>query len=174
MIASALNVYDSIPYRKNTRNQRSANRAPTSCRSRVRWGTNAHNHTVPDLTEPIAWIREMAQLGVAMVNVSMGSPYATPHVTRPFEYAPPDGYETPEHPLIGVARHFHATAAIQHAVPQIPIVGSGYSYLREFVPHAGAANLRDRRCRRSSASAGRTLAAARFRQAIARARPARP
>ena len=39
---------------------------------------------------------------MALVNVSMGNPYATPHVIRPFEYPPPDGYETPEHPLIGV------------------------------------------------------------------------
>ena len=45
-------------------------------------------------------------LGVALVNVSMGNPYASPHVIRPFEYPPPDGYETPEHPLVGVDRHF--------------------------------------------------------------------
>ena len=53
----------------------------------------------------------MARLGVALVNVSMGNPYARPHVIRPFEYPPPDGYETPEHPLIGVDRHFRLTAA---------------------------------------------------------------
>jgi 2,4-dienoyl-CoA reductase-like NADH-dependent reductase (Old Yellow Enzyme family) len=67
-------------------------------------------------------------------------------VTRPFEYPPPDGYETPEHPLIGVARHFGAAAEIQRAFPNLPIVGSGYSYLQEFLPHAGAANVRDGRC----------------------------
>src|SRR5260370_30380929 len=87
----------------------------------------------------------MARLGVALVNVSMGSPYATPHVTRPFEYPPPDGYATPEHPLIGVARHFRVTAQIQRAFPQLPIVGSGYSYLQEYLIHAGAANVRDGR-----------------------------
>jgi hypothetical protein len=40
----------------------------------------------------------------------MGNPYAQPHFGRPFEYPPPDGYESPEHPLIGVNRHFQATA----------------------------------------------------------------
>ena len=89
----------------------------------------------------------MVKLGVALVNVSRGNPYATPHVIRPFEYPPPDGYETPEHPLIGVDRHFRLTDAIQRAFPQLPIVGSGYSYLQEFVPHAGAANVRDERVR---------------------------
>jgi 2,4-dienoyl-CoA reductase-like NADH-dependent reductase (Old Yellow Enzyme family) len=88
----------------------------------------------------------MAKLGVALVNVSMGSPYATPHVTRPFEYPPPDGYETPEHPLIGVDRHFRLAAEIQRAIPDLPIVGSGYSYLQEFLPFAAAANVRNGRC----------------------------
>ena len=36
-------------------------------------------------------------------------------------------------------------AEIQRAFPQLPIVGSGYSYLQAFLPNAGAANLRDGR-----------------------------
>jgi 2,4-dienoyl-CoA reductase-like NADH-dependent reductase (Old Yellow Enzyme family) len=144
-IATRMNVYDCIPYRKNVATglgEPCPHEVPLECA----WGTNPQQHLEPDLLEPIAWIREMAALGVAMVNVSMGSPYATPHVTRPFEYPPPDGYETPEHPLLGVARHFRVAADIQRAFPQLPIVGSGYSYLQEFLPHAGAANVRDGRC----------------------------
>src|SRR5262249_5989270 len=99
----------------------------------------------PDLTEPLAWVGEMARLGVALANVSLGNPYATPHLIRPFEYPPPDGYETPEHPLIGVDRHFRLAAQVRQAFPQLPVVGSGYSYLQEFLCHAGAANVRDRR-----------------------------
>ena len=67
---------------------------------------------------------------MALVNVSMGNPYASPHLVRPFEYPPPDGYETPEHPLIGVDRHFRLTAAVQTAYPELPVVGSGYSWLQ--------------------------------------------
>ncbi len=144
IIATRMNVYDSIPYRKNT-DSGSGEPCPHELPLDCAWGTNPHDHREPDLTEPIVWIRDMVQLGVALVNVSMGSPYATPHVTRPFEYPPPDGYETPEHPLIGVARHFRVAAEIQRAFPQLPIVGSGYSYLQEFVPHAAAANLHDGR-----------------------------
>src|SRR5262249_58497159 len=88
---------------------------------------------------------EMSRLGVAVINISMGNPYATMHVIRPFEYPPPDGYESPEHPLIGVDRHFRLTAEIQRRFPDLPVVGSGYSYLQEYLPQAGAANIRDRR-----------------------------
>src|SRR5207249_2001648 len=109
------------------------------------WGTDPNDPFRPDLTEPLEWIGTMIKLGVALVNISMGSPYATPHVTRPFEYPPPDGYESPEHPLIGVDRHFRLTAEIQQRYSDLAIVGSGYSYLQEFLPQAGAANIRDRR-----------------------------
>ncbi len=75
----------------------------------------------------------------------MGNPYAQPHYGRPFEYPPPDGYDSPEHPLVGVNRHFVAVEAIQRANPDLALVGTGYSYLQEFLPHAAAANVRDGR-----------------------------
>ena len=97
------------------------------------------------MTEPIRWVQEMRTLGVELVNVALGNPYAQPHFGRPFEYPPPDGYESPEHPLIGVNRHFECAAAIQRANPGLAVVGTGYSYLQEFLPQAGAANVRDGR-----------------------------
>ncbi len=144
MIATRINVYDCIPYRMQAASnvgEPCPHELPLECA----WGTNPHDPLEPDLTEPIAWIGEMARLGVALVNVSMGSPYATPHVIRPYEYPPPDGYATPEHPLIGVARHFRLTAELQQTFPQLPIVGSGYSYLQEYLIYAAAANVRDGR-----------------------------
>jgi 2,4-dienoyl-CoA reductase-like NADH-dependent reductase (Old Yellow Enzyme family) len=65
------------------------------------------------------------------------------HIIRPYEYPPPDGYESPEHPLQGVERHFRLASEIQQAFPHLPMVGSGYSYLQEFLFLAGAANVRD-------------------------------
>jgi 2,4-dienoyl-CoA reductase-like NADH-dependent reductase (Old Yellow Enzyme family) len=109
------------------------------------WGTNENDPLQPDLTEPLAWIGEMQRLGVALINVTMGNPYASPHILRPFEYPPPDGYETPEHPLVGVERHFRLAAEVQKAFPNLPVVGSGYSYLQEFLFHAGAANIQEGR-----------------------------
>jgi NADPH2 dehydrogenase len=143
VIASRINVFDGIPYRAQ------AGGAGVPCDWQppltCAWGTDPADPNKPDMTEPIAWIGEMLELGVACVNTSMGNPYATPHLTRPFEYAPPDGYETPEHPLVGVERHFRLTEEVQRAFPQAAIVGSGYSYLQEFMANAGAANIRDGR-----------------------------
>lgn len=80
-------------------------------------------------------------MGVKIINVTMGNPYANPHIGRPFDKPPVDGYEPPEHPLVGVARHFAATAAIKQAVGDDAIVvGTGYSFLRQFLAHAGEAN----------------------------------
>jgi 2,4-dienoyl-CoA reductase-like NADH-dependent reductase (Old Yellow Enzyme family) len=145
LIASRINVYDAIPYRKAAGSEVGEPwpyQTPLECA----WGTDLMNPLKPDLTEPLAWIAEMARLGVALINISMGSPYATPHVVRPFEYPPPDGYETPEPPLAGVDRHFRLAAQVQQTFPALPLVGSGYSYLQEFFPHAAAANVRDGRC----------------------------
>jgi 2,4-dienoyl-CoA reductase-like NADH-dependent reductase (Old Yellow Enzyme family) len=144
MLASRLNVFDGLPYRRRAGDD-VGEPCPWQPPVRSAWGTNDTDPSQPDLTEPVAWIREMIDLGVQLLNVSMGNPYSSPHLLRPFEYPPPDGYETPEHPLAGVDRHFRLAAQVQQAFPQLPIVGSGYSYLQEFLGNAGAANLRDGR-----------------------------
>jgi 2,4-dienoyl-CoA reductase-like NADH-dependent reductase (Old Yellow Enzyme family) len=151
-VATRLNIFDCIPFRAVAR---SGDRAttdgdegqpcPWAAPVRSAWGTSEADPFTPDLAEPLWWVGEMVRLGVALVNVSMGNPYATPHVIRPFEYPPPDGYHSPEHPLIGVDRHFKLAEQIQRAFPQMPVVGSGYSYLQEYLFHAGAANVRDGR-----------------------------
>ena len=157
VVATRLNVFDCIPYRKPpltldpspTRGEGGkadeGEPCPWTPPLLSAWGTREDDPFTPDLTEPRWWIGEMQRLGVALVNVSMGNPYATPHVIRPFEYPPPDGYETPEHPLIGVDRHFRLAAELQQAFPGLPMVGSGYSYLQEYLFQAGAANVRDGR-----------------------------
>jgi 2,4-dienoyl-CoA reductase-like NADH-dependent reductase (Old Yellow Enzyme family) len=142
-IATRLNVFDCIPFRKNA--QGIGEPCPWKAPVLSAWGTREDNPLEADLTEPIRWIEEMIRLGVCLVNVSMGNPYATMHVIRPFEYPPPDGYEAPEHPLVGVDRHFRLAGQIQQRFPHLPVVGSGYSYLQEFLFHAGAANIQQKR-----------------------------
>jgi 2,4-dienoyl-CoA reductase-like NADH-dependent reductase (Old Yellow Enzyme family) len=144
VIATRLNVYDGIPYMKCARDgvgEPCAWQAPVLSA----WGASETDPAHADLAEPIAWIAEMGRLGVALVNVTMGNPYVSPHIIRPFEHPPPDGYGTPEHPLVGVGRHFALTSQLQRTFPALPLVGSGYSYLQEFLFHAGAANARDGR-----------------------------
>jgi NADPH2 dehydrogenase len=144
VLATRLNVFDGLPYRKSTPGD-IGEPCPWTAPVSSAWGTRSDNPFQPDLTEPAEWIETMAGLGVALVNVTMGNPYASPHLLRPFEYPPPDGYQPPEHPLCGVDRHFRLTAELQQRFPDMPLVGSGYSYLQEFLFAAGAANLRDQR-----------------------------
>jgi 2,4-dienoyl-CoA reductase-like NADH-dependent reductase (Old Yellow Enzyme family) len=137
LVATRLNVYDGVP---PDCVKQTAHSADTPV-----WGASQDDYSIPNLTEPLAWIGEMLKLGVGLVNVSMGNPYAVPHVIRPYEYPPPDGYETPEHPLVGVDRQFRLAEQVQRAFPGLPVVGSGYSYLQEYLFEAGAANVRDGR-----------------------------
>jgi 2,4-dienoyl-CoA reductase-like NADH-dependent reductase (Old Yellow Enzyme family) len=139
LVATRLSVFDGVPYLKGPDGRGVA--CPFTLPVRSSWGTREDDPLLPDLAEPLALIGLLRNLGVGLVNISMGNPYASPHLVRPFEYPPPDGYETPEHPLVGVDRHFRLTAAVQTAYPELPVVGSGYSWLQSFAFEAGAANL---------------------------------
>lgn len=146
LIFTRLNVYDGLPYRRPPHNPGAPGEPwPYSTPVLSAWGTCPNDPLQPDLDEPIRWIAQMRELGVTVVNVSMGNPYTSPHLTRPFEYPPPDGYETPELPLLGVARHFRLTELVQRTFCDLVVVGSGYSYLQEFLFQAAAANLARRR-----------------------------
>jgi NADPH2 dehydrogenase len=139
VLATRLNVFDSVPYRPGAggRGEPVAIERPY----RHAWGIDEDEPTAPALAEPLRLIGELRALGLAMVNVTMGSPYYNPHIGRPFEKPPVDGYQPPEHPLVGVERHMRLTEAVQRAFPDLPVIGTGYSWLRHYAPHAGAANV---------------------------------
>jgi len=133
LLFTRMNCYDGIPYRGEMLNGERVGR-PVPCDGPVStgFGMLAGDWQQEDLTEPISVARELVRLGVSMVNVTMGNPYANPHVVRPAEYPPVDGYLPPEHPLLGVLRHLRIAAAMQAALPGVPVVGSGYSWLQDF------------------------------------------
>ncbi len=84
----------------------------------------------------------MVRLGAPLANITLGIPYTNPHLGRPFNRAVPGAPLPPEHPLVGVARFQALTGALQAALPDLPLVGTGYSWLRHFFPHVGAAAVR--------------------------------
>ena len=88
-----------------------------------------------DLTEPSALVGLLAGAGVSLLCISAGSPYYNPHIQRPAFFPPSDGYQPPEDPLVGVARMQHATRALAAAHPEVAVVGSGLSYLQDFLGH---------------------------------------
>lgn len=81
----------------------------------------------------------LRDLGVGLVSVTAGSPYYNPHIQRPAYFPPSDGYLPPEDPLVGVARMLSATADLTHQHPDMTIIGSGYSYLQEWLPNVAEA-----------------------------------
>jgi NADPH2 dehydrogenase len=95
-----------------------------------------------DLAEPLALLELFASLGIRLVCMSAGSPYYNPHILRPALFPPCDGYLPPEDPLVGVARHIAVAAELKRAHPELIFVGSGYSYLQEWLPHVGQAAIR--------------------------------
>lgn len=92
-----------------------------------------------DLTEPKRFLDLLAELDIRLVNITAGSPYYVPHIQRPALFPPSDGYQPPEDPLIGVARQIAVTAQLKRHRPELVFVGSGYSYLQEWLPYVGQA-----------------------------------
>jgi 2,4-dienoyl-CoA reductase-like NADH-dependent reductase (Old Yellow Enzyme family) len=97
-----------------------------------------------DLAEPLQFVRLCAELGIKVLNVTAGSPYYCHHIQRPAAYPPSDGYQPPHDPLIDVARQIEVTRQIKAAAePGMIIVGTGYSYLQEFLPQVAQAIVRE-------------------------------
>jgi 2,4-dienoyl-CoA reductase-like NADH-dependent reductase (Old Yellow Enzyme family) len=92
-----------------------------------------------DLAEPLAFLALLRQLDIRLVCITAGSPYYNPHIQRPAFFPPSDGYLPPEDPLVGVARQIAATAALKRRQPELLYVGSGYSYLQDWLPHVAQA-----------------------------------
>jgi NADPH2 dehydrogenase len=110
---------------------------------RYGFGVNPEDPTQFDLAEPIRFLRLLEELDIRLVNLSAGSPYYNPHIQRPALYPPSDGYQPPEDPLVGVARQMTAHRDLKRRFPGLFTVGSGYTYLQDFLPHIAQAAVRD-------------------------------
>jgi 2,4-dienoyl-CoA reductase-like NADH-dependent reductase (Old Yellow Enzyme family) len=95
-----------------------------------------------DLSEPKRFLDLLASLNIRLVSITAGSPYYVPHIQRPALFPPSDGYLPPEDPLCGVARQINVTAELKRHNPNLIIVGTGYSYLQEWLSHVAQAAVR--------------------------------
>ena len=96
-----------------------------------------------DLTETKALLSLVESLGIQLVCITGGSPYYNPHLMRPALFPPSDGYLPPEDPLLGVKRQIDVTHELKQAYPELVIIGSGYSYLQEWLPNVAQSVLRN-------------------------------
>jgi hypothetical protein len=94
----------------------------------------------PDFTEPMLLVEELMARGIMLLNISMGSPYFNPHISRPYD-TPLPGAEIPEeHPLQGVMRMIDSTSLFRERFPGYCCRLSLF-YLRHFALNVGAAVL---------------------------------
>ena len=122
IVTSRLNIYDGFPYPYG-------------------FGVNEKDGLTPDMTEPQKLIGILhKELGVSLLDITIGNPYVNPHVNRPADTQP---YPLPEEPLTGVARMLDCTRQIQTAYPDLAVIGSGLSYLRQFAPEVAAGAIRE-------------------------------
>jgi 2,4-dienoyl-CoA reductase-like NADH-dependent reductase (Old Yellow Enzyme family) len=134
-IGVRLSVFDSIPFRPGGDG---VGEAIATGPYRHAFGTHGSGHGL-DPAEPLALIDMLREAGVGLVCTTAGSPYYCPHVQRPALFPPSDGYLPPEDPLVGVARQVGATARIARHAPELTVIGSGYSYLQEWLPNVAQA-----------------------------------
>lgn len=94
------------------------------------FGVKEGGGAVPDMEEPVRLIRSLYEdFHMPMVNLTMGNPYVSTHVTRPYDHGK---YVPDEHPLFGVARIINGIGQVKKAVPEMVISASGPSYLRQY------------------------------------------
>ena len=139
MIGVRLSIFDFLPF------QPGADRVGIvdPCGDqRLAFGSDASGCEV-DLSEPSKFMELLKSLGIKLVCTTAGSPYYNPHIQRPAYFPPSDGYKPPEDPLVGVARQLRATSELKQQHPELLFVGSGYSYLQDWLPHAAQALVRE-------------------------------
>ncbi len=119
IVTTRLNVYDALPY-------------PWG------FGMATDGSMTPDLTEPIALLRRLQAAGVPFVNLAYGNPYYNPHVERPYDTAEAGGYLPEEHPLVNIALMCDLNRQIHEALPDLPLIATGFSWLRQFFPQVAA------------------------------------
>lgn len=139
-IGVRLSAFDAVPYRKDA----SGTGTPEADSQDYRYAFGLLTDMAgdPNLDDADAFLSELEDLGIAWVCITAGSPYYNPHIQRPALFPPSDGYLPPEDPLVGVARQIAAVSALKRKHPQLVLVGSGYSYLQEWLPNVAGAAIR--------------------------------
>jgi NADPH2 dehydrogenase len=91
-----------------------------------------------DLSEPLAFLDLLRELGITLVCISVGAEYNS-HIMEPYSSLPVAPHKPPEDPLVGVARLIDVCAELKRQRPELLYVGSGYSYLQQWLPNVAEA-----------------------------------
>ncbi len=139
-IGVRLSAFDLVPYRRGADAVGEIERPDQ--KPEVGFGILAGDDLDAALADSRALLRLLEEIGVRWICVTAGSPYYCAHLQRPAYFPPSDGYLPPEDPLWSVARHIRATALLKASFPRLTFVGSGYTYLQDWLPHVAQFNVR--------------------------------
>ena len=141
-IGVRLSAFDFAPYKPDPEQSTGTRLGPgipedfsSALPYRFAFGARKDRPVEYDLSDTMRFLNLLRGLEIKLLNVTAGSPYYNPHIQRPALFPPSDGYQPPEDPLAGCARQIRATAEVKRACPDMFVVGTGYSYLQEFLPH---------------------------------------
>ena len=143
IIGVRISAFDSVPYTTGAEGIGQPAEYAELLPYRYGFGVSSSDPVEADLSETIQLLHTLRDLGVHTINVSCGSPYYCPHLQRPAIFPPSDGYLPPEDPLCGVARQIEMARICKEACPELPMVGSGYSYLQDYLPQVAQAVIRN-------------------------------
>ena len=143
-----VSAFDLVPYRPESENSTPGKLGPGIPEDfetpfPFQFSINHDDPTQIDLTETFQFVELCGSLGIKLLNVSGGSPYYNPHCQRPAAYPPSDGYQPAHDPLIDVARLLDTARQLHAQLPSdMALIGTGYSYLQEYLPHVAQAVIR--------------------------------
>ncbi len=143
-IGVRLSAFDTLPFRKDPVTGRGTP-VPRKDEASTWFGADPLDPLSINLEETARFLSMVEELGIEMVNLTAGSPYYNPHIQRPAIFPPSDGYLPPEDPLVGVARQVQVVAWLKERFPGLMLVGTGYSYLQEWLPNVAQYNVRRKR-----------------------------
>jgi len=105
------------------------------------FGVSANDYRKLDMSEPIRFVQSLHANGLALLNVTSASPCL--RGPERGVRGRSDAEQPDEHPLMSLERQITLARALREAVPGLPVVGSGFGWLRQFVPQVAAGAIRD-------------------------------
>lgn len=118
-VTSRLNVYDAVKY-------------PWG------FGVDKEDYKKWNLDEPKRLVTELKEIGLPLIDITIGNPYFNPHFNRPYAKPIRGAVAYDENPLIGVARFIEIVRKMQASQPDLPMAGAGTAWLRHLVQKVAA------------------------------------
>ncbi|MBD3353256.1 MAG: flavin oxidoreductase/NADH oxidase [Candidatus Lokiarchaeota archaeon] len=98
-----------------------------------------------DPEEPVRLIKGLHELGVNLVNYTVGNPYLKPYLSRPYDLPSYGAPSPPEHPLKSIQRIVKVEHAVSESLPSdVKVIGTGFSWFRQWASYFAAGEIQNK------------------------------